>query len=183
MAKIGRPKLEENAKGRTSLAELDGIIVSGEVLGKVIGTTPQGVVELATDGRIMRAGEGSYPLVSSIRMLVTGYRALIKKHARTGTTDRVQEARAAKYELEVAQAARQLIPLDEAVTFVDEIIGGLKATLDGFPAAVTRDMDLRLKIETELNERLGKVSSDLQQKADALREGSEPPEAAEADAA
>ena len=76
-----------------------------------------------------------------------------------------------------------LIETTEAIEFVDEVIGQLRAGLSGIPARVTRDLEQRRKIEAEINAEFGRASAHFGKEAATLRAGGIPAEAAAADEA
>lgn len=67
-------------------------------------------------------------------------------------------ARARQLEIENARRDGQLCELSEAIEFVDDVIGPLKSELQGFAARITRDLELRQKIEIEINGVLARAS-------------------------
>ena len=62
------------------------------------------------------------------------------------------DAKAKAIEIKNGRAERQLIEISEALEFVDTALGGHKADFDGFAARVTRDLQMRYKIESAIDD-------------------------------
>jgi hypothetical protein len=92
-----------------------------------------------------------------------------KRSSQTITLSAVQSARAREIELRIAREQHKLIDLDEALSVLDEIVGGMKADFDGLAASVTRDPAMRSMIEVKVDEIYRRHADGLDQKARALR--------------
>jgi hypothetical protein len=107
------------------------------------------------------------------REVVQGYIKFLRdderRGSKTATLSAVQTARAKEIELRIAQADHRLIETDEALTLLDEIVGGLKADFDGLAASVTRDPALRSTIEDKVDAIFKRYADDLDKKANDLR--------------
>ena len=82
-------------------------------------------------------------------------------------------ARAREIELRTAQRAHELCEIEEALAFVDEVIGMLKADLMSLPARVTRDLAIRRDIEKGVTTILNKTADRLAAQGKMLRAGNE----------
>jgi phage terminase Nu1 subunit (DNA packaging protein) len=93
--------------------------------------------------------------------VVQGYINWLKDENRRATitksVSRVQEARANEIELRTAREKRDLIHVDDLIPLFSDVLGTLRSELSGLPAAVTRDPELRAKVEKELDVRIAKV--------------------------
>ncbi len=125
--------------------------------------------KLANDGFVTRVERGLYRPTDVAQGQIAFMTDEQRKASRTTTLAAVQTARAREIELRVARQAHKLIATDEAIACVDEIVGALKADCDGLPAAVTRDADLRVQIESKLDDIFSRAADRLQQKSRALR--------------
>jgi len=159
---------------------LTNVVISLAEASKLIGKSDAWINQLVKDGRIKRFERGWY----RPQDVVKGYMATIveskKQTNKSASLAQVQTARASEIELRVARQERKIIKTEEALNFVDEVLGVLKADFDGAAAAITRNPALRNQIEGKINEILTHAADRYQQKASALRSGSD---ALEADAA
>lgn len=164
-----------------STADLAGLVVSAEALAHILELTPIYIVELARKGVIVRDGRGDYPLAQAVRSYVNFLRSENRRPSNRASAQRLQEARAREIELRMARDERQLILTEEAIGFVDEVLGYFKAEMDGLPARVSRDLAIRRKIEQELDEQFMRSAARFEREAAALRTGSDTPETATSD--
>jgi hypothetical protein len=162
---------------------LTNVVISLAEASKLIGKAPSWITQLVRDGRIKRAAPGWY----RPQDVVQGYIATIveskKQTNKSVSLAQVQTARASEIELRVARQERKIIKTDEAIAFVDEVLGVLKADFDGAAASITRDPGLRNQIEVKINDILAHAAARYEQKASALRAGGDATEADTGDAA
>ena len=129
-----------------------------EVAAKLLMVTPEWVRRLTKDGWIAKTERGRYRVVD----VVQGYIRFLKDEARRATKTaahtRLQEIRARKEELAVAQTERELVPLVEAMTLVDEVAGAVVARVNAIPARFTRNMEQRAALQREVDEALAEVA-------------------------
>lgn len=161
--------------------------VSTEDLAQVLGLTPRRLQQLENTGVLVRLAHGEWDLAASVQAYV--------QHRVKGQTDRrrrstgepgsaeakLKAAKAGREELKLAQEMGELIPTEEAIAILDEVIGTLRADLAGVPARLTREMTWREKIEAEIDAALGRSADLFAKRAEALQPRSEPDQAAEAD--
>jgi hypothetical protein len=144
-------------------------LISVETASKLLMISPVRVRQLVSEGYIPKASRNSYPLVG----LVQGYIRFLKDEERrtskSATANRVGEARAAEIELRTAERANRLIETDEALDVMDDLLATYKAEMAGIPARVTRDVTLRRKIKTELDDAFLRASARFEQSASAIR--------------
>jgi hypothetical protein len=150
---------------------------------KLISKTPRWVTELVKAGRIKHPKGGLYRPVEVVRGYVASILESKKQTNKSASLAQVQTARAAEIELRTARQERRIIKTDEAIAFVDEVLGVLKADFDGAAASITRDPGLRNQIEVKINDILAHAAARYEQKASALREGGDATEADTGDAA
>lgn len=158
----------KKAAAKAKVGSIDGAISLADA-ARLIGRTKQWVNTLVRDGWIPRSERGLYKPAD----VVQGYVRFIldekKKGTKTTAQNRLQNARAAKIEQDTARDAHELIATEEAIGVLDEILGALKADLEGVPAGVTRDLELRRDIESKLDEIFGRAAARFEQKARDLR--------------
>ena len=142
------------------------------------------ISELLRQGHIKPVERGGLYRPADV---VEGYIATIleskKQTNKSASLAQVQTARASEIELRVARQERKIIKTEEALTFVDEVLGVLKADFDGAAASITRDPVLRNQIEGRSMKSLLTLQTRYEQKASALRAGGDATEADTGDAA
>lgn len=152
---------------------LDQLEVNAATLARVLGVTPQHVSGMTAKGLLVKAPSGKYPLLETNHAFIRWLREENKRNTKTAAAQRVAIARATEIEQRTKERARELIPMDEAKALIIDVVGGLRAELDGAPAGITRDLVLRKKIEKTLNGILTRSADRLKKQADALESGSE----------
>jgi hypothetical protein len=110
------------------------------------------VTQLVQEGVISRASGGKYSVANCVLGYITFLRDENKNRTKTASASALNESKARYVDAQVEQKTREIqgeimAQVDSRVT---EIIGGLVADLFAVPARVTRDVDLRKKIEGEI---------------------------------
>ena len=121
-------------------------------------------------GFVKRAGPNKWNVVTTFQGVLRYMRDEGRRTTKSAVESRVREARAREIELRTARAAGELCRTEEAIGTVDDIIGGLRSDLSGLAAMVTRDLDLRAKIDEALDGILNRASARLDLHAASLRE-------------
>jgi phage terminase Nu1 subunit (DNA packaging protein) len=146
-----------------------------DVAARLLMVTPEWVRRLTKDGWIPKADRGRYRVVD----VVQGYIRFLKDEARRSSKSaahtRLQDIRARKEELNIAQTERELVPLADAMTLVDEISGTIVARINAIPARLTRNMDERARLQREIDEALVEVADRIKKLGCALRSGRDDP--------
>lgn len=120
------------------------------------------------EGHIPKQSKGQYSLVSVVRGTVDYYEHLLTKQTKTQAASRVTEARAREVELRIAERERSLIPTEDAIEVVDMIIGAFRQEMDSLPAAYTRNIEDRKKLEALIDaakNRLGETYANAKRTA------------------
>jgi hypothetical protein len=150
---------------------LSDAVISAPDAAKLIGKSETLLIKLVKEGRVKRAAPGLYRPADVAR----GYIATIveskKQINKSATLAQVQSERAAEIELRTSRQERKIIKTEEAIAFVDEVLGVLKADFDGAAASITRDPALRQQIEAKINEILTHAAERYEQKTAAIRTG------------
>jgi hypothetical protein len=162
---------------------LTNVIISLAEASKLIGKSDAWINQLVKDGRIKRVARGWYRPQDVVRGYIQTLVESKKQTNKSVSLPQVQTARASEIELRVARQERKIIKTEEALNFVDEVLGVLKADFDGAAASITRDPALRAQIEGKINEILTHAAARYEQKASALRAGGDASEADADDAA
>jgi phage terminase Nu1 subunit (DNA packaging protein) len=143
--------------------------INGAKLGEHLDMTGRRARQLAEEGVLRRGPDGLFDQtearVTYIRWLRNGERLV----SRSAAASRLQNARAREVELRTARDEHRLIDTDEAIACCDEIVGTYKSELAGLPARLTRDVDLRRKVETEIDDICRRVAERFAQRASDLR--------------
>ncbi|WP_246008448.1 hypothetical protein [Afifella aestuarii] len=146
-------------------------------MAELLGLTPRRLQQLAGEGWITKSGRGRYPLTASVK----GYLKFLEESARRSTDKdgerRLREIRIEREELALAKEKRAVIPTEEAIAATDDVLGMLKADLDGIPARLTRDLEERAKVKTEIDGVLARAAERLTKAARHLRTGGDDPDA------
>ena len=112
---------------------------------------------------------------------VQGYLRYLKdderRSAKSAADSRVRDARALEIELRIAERTRDLIPLEDALADMAELAASVRSELAGLPARLTRIIDERQKIESEVDGVLSRLSERATEKAAALGAGRSDPQA------
>jgi phage terminase Nu1 subunit (DNA packaging protein) len=127
------------------------------------------VVQLELGGWIKRNQNGLYVLVEFVQGFLR-YREELQKRRRirSSAATRLQEARALEIELRTARDAGELIELSEAIALAQMIAGETRAVFGALPARITRDLELRARIEEAIDEALNALADKLQRETAAL---------------
>jgi N-methylhydantoinase A/oxoprolinase/acetone carboxylase beta subunit len=161
---------------------LNKVALTGADAAHLIGKSSKWLTQLVEQGFVKRTGQLYSPTEVAggyIRFLLDEQR----RASKTVTQSALQQAKAKEINLRIARDDHHIIELDEALGFVDEIIGGLKADLLGLGASVTRDASVRSHIEGRVNDILSRATTRLVQAERVIRKSGQVADAdAEADA-
>jgi hypothetical protein len=146
-----------------------GLEITAQQAANIVGVTPVTMGQLVKAGWIKPAESGLYEAVTFIRGW-TAYKDELRKRARTkmGAASRIQEARALEIELRTARDAGELVELSAAIAFAQSIAGETRAVFGALPARFTRDLEMRAKLETMVNEGFNQIADKLEKEISAL---------------
>ena len=96
---------------------------------------------------------------------------LEEENSRTSAQERVAAARAAEIEQRTAVRNRELIPMEEAIEAMDELVGVVRSEAASVPARITREVPLRRKIEAEVDAMLNRIADALTLRSKAIETG------------
>ncbi len=148
-----------------------GQTISAPQAAALLDRSRQWFFKLVKAGYIEKQGRGKYGLVSVVRGSLAYYDDLLSKATKTAAGNRVTEARATEIELRTAERLRKLIPIEDAIAEHDILIAAVREQMDGIPARATRDLELRRKIEAEVNAAKEKIAKALTAAGKAARTG------------
>ena len=154
------------------MSKADETIGAGEA-AELLQITPRRLQQLAAEGWIPRGKRGQYTVGGVVQGYVRSIRDEKAKSSKSAGEDRIREMRARQLELEIAREERVLIPTEDAIAAMEEVVGMVRADLSGVPARLTRDIERRREIEQAINAVLARTAERLGKSAAALETGSE----------
>lgn len=120
-------------------------------LGGWLDVSRQRVEQLTADGVLRKSENGKYAIKENVVAFLRWQRDESRRANKSAADSRVRDARAREIELKIAREQRELVPTDAAMALLTVAMGAIVARLDGLPAAVTRDLPLRRKIEAAID--------------------------------
>jgi hypothetical protein len=120
--------------------------------------------KLEKSGWIKRVGKNEWPLSATVQGYVKSVRE--SRHATaSAATAELRKAQLEKLKLANEREAGLSMPVAESLAIFSEVFGALKAALDGLPARCSRDLELRQKIQGELNDVLTRAADHFEKLA------------------
>lgn len=175
LSRLGRlPKIEAGnlplvKTVQAYVSHLRDPIVTNREAGEHLGISEAMVRKLISDGFIEKAASGGVSIAQStlgyVRFLREEDRSSRKSTAEAG----LKAARQREIEMRIAERENRLVDTEEAIAFVDHIVGRFRAVFGGLPARYTRDIKERRRLEAEVNGGLQQVSGLLAKDAKSLR--------------
>lgn len=159
--------MAENKAGAASEGQ-----ITLDVAGRLLMVSAEWVRRLINDGYIEKVAPGRVTIVGAVQGYIRYLKDEERKNTKTASASRAQDARAAEIELRIAERKRELIPLEDAIAAIDHVVGRVNDELGGLPARVTRDIEQRRKIETEVDEAKTRIAKSLAEAAGFARTGS-----------
>jgi hypothetical protein len=163
------------------MPEQSGLITIGQA-ARLLMISEERIRQLVKQGYIPRAEKRGYvQLVGAVQGYLRYLKDDERRSSKSAADSRVRDARALEIELRIAERSRDLIPLEDALADMAEFAAAVRSELAGLPARLTRIMDERQKIESEVDGVLTRLSERAAQKAATLEPGrGDPPTRAEA---
>lgn len=146
-------------------------MLNADEAGRLLKVTPTYIRQLARQGVLPKASRGLFPLVGLVQGYIDFLRSEDRRSSKSAADSRVRDARAAEIELKMAERRRDLIPQEDAQAAVSALCGMFRQTLNGLPARMTRDLELRTKIEKEVDAALATLARRAREIGTALRTG------------
>jgi phage terminase Nu1 subunit (DNA packaging protein) len=154
-------------------------MVSAAKLADIFGCSVVYVGKLTKDGVIARASKGQYPKDECCKKYIAHLKSDERRSTKSAGENRLRDAKAAEVDMRLAERRRELIPMSDADAAISNLCGLFRMEMDGAPAAMTRDMDWRRKIEAKHDEILVRIARRSAAILSALREGRDPADAEE----
>lgn len=135
--------------------------------------TERWIRDLQKKGYVPKADRGMVSLVGAVQGYIKWLKDEERRTSKSAAASRVQDARAREIEIRIAKEEGRLVELEEAESVFAEIIGAYRSELSGIPAALTRDLDFRAKIEKLHNDAIDRCRRRFAEACEALRAGRE----------
>jgi hypothetical protein len=129
--------------------------------------SPARVRELESEGVFQRI-DGKLEINDSRRRYIEHLR---QRRPKSPADEKWREERARQLALQNAIRSRYLIPLDDAMEATETTIGFMISELCGMPARITRDLELRRRMDHDIFEMRQRITDKLREAANALEEG------------
>ncbi len=139
-------------------------------LAGLFGVTDRQARNLLEMSKVKSHGRGQWPLSEAVRAVLAQARESREPDQLSAARARAIRAKARQTEIALARQERELIPVDEVLSAFDTVLGGVVSALNGLPARVTRDMEIRRKIEAEIHAARVGMAKDMQAAAAKLRQ-------------
>lgn len=138
---------------KTTPAGIIETIASTTELAALFGLSTRRVRQLESEGHIASDGRNRYRLGPAIKGFIAFKESTFEARMAGAVNDRLREARADAIEIENMRRSSALIASAQAEieAIIDQVLGPLKADLYAVPARVTADLNVRLRIEQEID--------------------------------
>ena len=153
----------------------EGGFISVGMASRLLMVSEERVRQLVKLGYVPRVAKGKFPLVGVVQGYIKFLKDEERRSSKTATASRMQDAKAAKIEIEIAEKKRELIPVEDHRLVIDIITAKVRDEISGLPARFTREMELRRKLETEVNASLNRIAGAIDASADFIEKGGELP--------
>lgn len=142
-----------------------------DMAGRLLEISAERVRQLIKEGYIQKTRHGFTTTVSAVRGYIKFLKEVASNKTATASASRAQEARAKEIERRMAREDRELISQEEAMLAMSQVAAVVSKELSGFGARVTRDMDLRRKIEDEAHGAQARIADEVGKLQGALKSG------------
>jgi hypothetical protein len=139
-----------------------------QTASKLLMCTPAWLGRLAKDGWIKPLGRGRYSVIDVVQGYIKFLKDENRRSSKSASHSRVQDARAAQIELQMAREKRDLVDIEDMQAFLSETLGTLRSELSGVAAASSRDLAVRDEIEKNINAAIGRCRSAFDAAAQAM---------------
>lgn len=157
-----------------------GMITVGQV-AKILMVSEERVRQLVKLGYIPRATKGQYVWIAAVQGYIRFLKEEDRRSSKSASASRLQDAKVAEAEMRMAEKRRELVSVEEATIALDIVMAKVRDEFTGLPARVTRDMDLRRKLEAEANGSLNRIADSLTASAEFIEKGGDLPSGWSAD--
>lgn len=145
--------------------------VSLKEAASLVGVSERWIQMRAKEGFFSASSRGRYPLVPLVRGVRAYYDALLEKANKSAAASRATDARTREIELRIAERQGKLLPVEDCEAVVSELAALVLREFGGMAAKVTRDLDMRQKIDEEVDSALGRIRAHAEERSEALLSG------------
>lgn len=146
-------------------------VITLDVAARLLEIGPERIRQLMRDGYIPREKPGRVSLVGAVQGYIRFLKELASKQTKTAADSDVRRERAREIKLRNDIRTRELIPFEEAAAEYDALVAAVREAMDSIPARVTRDIQLRRKIEAEVHAAKETILKALGRATEAARTG------------
>ena len=146
-------------------------VVTPTQAAELLGRSTQWFHMVAKAGFIEKERTGAYSLLKVVRGALAYYDDLLQKGQKSAIASKATEARTREIELRIQERSRELIPLEDARAVVGEMATAVRSEFQGLAARITRDMQERRRLETEIDGAFERLSKRAEEAGRALETG------------
>ncbi len=147
-------------------------LISVDDFAEIIGVTPRTVRNLISAGIITKAGRGKISLRQAVRALLAKEKASPDRAREGAARAGILEAKLRVTKLELAEAERAVIKMDEARDVLFEIAGACRFEMQTLAARSSNDPTTRAAIAAEVSKSFDRISTKLTKRAAMLERAS-----------
>jgi phage terminase Nu1 subunit (DNA packaging protein) len=122
-------------------------LLSASEMAAALGCSADWLRQLERAGRFEKVGRNAYDPLAVFLGVLAHFRDEERRAAKSGAAADLQKAKAEEVRLRIAREQGQLVYADSSEKVVLEVVGAFRSRLAGIPAAVTRDLAIRDKID------------------------------------
>lgn len=152
-------------------------LITRKEAADLLGLDPSRISQLVSSGHIPAAVRGKMALSDVVRGYARSWQERASQETKTSADSRVRDARAREIEQRIAEKNRHLVPAEEATAAIDHVVSACAEAFAALPAMLTRNIEERKRIETQVKRAQGEVAKRLAEAARVLREGGKLPDA------
>ncbi|WP_147245670.1 hypothetical protein [Pseudochrobactrum asaccharolyticum] len=158
------------------------MIVNQTAMAEILGITPRRLRQLEKEEEVIVSdGVGKFHVGRVVQAYVAYRSEGAVRKSGSESMDRLREEKMLDIRLNRMRKDRELISLDEALSFSDELVGLFVSYLTGLPAEITGVPRERQRLHDIIDKGRLKLADRLSKKIGTLRTGSEDPDAEDED--
>ena len=147
------------------------LILGRKALAKFMGLSESYIDKLVDRGHIERLARGKYDVSACVQGYVKYRSEEDKLGSKSKAMATLQTARAEKLEIEVRVMKRELVPMDEAMSWLDGVCGAVRSEFSGLATRFTRDLELRKRVDVSVAEALNRISEKYEKIVSKINKG------------
>lgn len=129
------------------MAQDEAGTITRETAAKLLMVTPRYITQLVKDGWIQKSENDRYTIAGVVQGYIKCLKDEKRRNSQKTSQSKVSDARSREIELRIAEREKRLMPVQEVLDMVADVIGNLKSEQIGIPARVSRDRVVRSLIE------------------------------------